>query len=658
MTGFMARVKTPSKQTVIQGSFFEDDYLEKSLGNISRDPDYALTELVANAWDAGSTRVEITVPQMEGKALVVEDNGTGMTTDEFKQRWMTLGYDRIKHQGKQVVFPPGVKGKRRNAWGRNGVGRHGMLCFAQSYTVTTRKSGKQSEFVVETSSGDSPFIITSENLKAAKGHGTRIVAKVERNLPDADRIRRTLSARFVHDPEFEVIVNDVSLSLQALPGADNPVVLTVKGYGKVEAQLIDSQKSARTKQQQGFTFWVEDRLVGDPSWTLDAYAPVDARTTFGRRYTILVKCDAFAKYVERDWSGFVKGDARNALFKAVNEYAMEVYQAVAKEKIEETTKQVFVQNLSSLKQLSRSGREDVAQFVSAVLASEPTIRPELLAVAIQAVVNLHQSKSGQRLIQKLANFQPDDIDTLDRILEEWSVQDAWAVLEEIDRRVAVIKAIEVLSARTDVDELHTLHPLVTDSRWLFGPEYDTTEYASNISLKNAVNKVFQVQTTPAHYDRWRKRMDLFLLADASMGLTGIEAFDAASELVRMDKVLLIELKKGGSEIGRKDVAQAEGYIEDIRGTGEIEGSFYTNAYIVGATVAANTAPRKVLQDANSHEYAALNPVSYSRLTRTASKRLFKLREKLEARYDTASSGQRSRLMDELLSQTDLNLQVA
>ena len=25
------------------------------------------------------------------------------------------------------------------------------------------------------------------------------------------------------------------------------------------------------------------------------------------------------------------------------------------------------------------------------------------------------------------------------------------------------------------DELHTLHPLVTEARWLFGPEFDTPE---------------------------------------------------------------------------------------------------------------------------------------------------------------------------------------
>ena len=123
-----------SKQ-FIQGSLFEDDYLVRSLGNIVRDSEYALTELVANAWDAGATRVNIDVPTQQGGLIKVADNGVGMTRDEFRQRWMKLGYNRQKHQGLDVEFPPGTDAGKRRAYGRNGVGRHGMFCFADKYLV-------------------------------------------------------------------------------------------------------------------------------------------------------------------------------------------------------------------------------------------------------------------------------------------------------------------------------------------------------------------------------------------------------------------------------------------------------------------------------------------------------------------------------------------
>lgn len=97
---------------VIQGSLFEEDYLIKTLGNLGSSPETALTELVANAWDAGSTNVEIFIPEERGQKLTITDNGIGLTKEEFYSRWMKLGYNRIKHQGKKVEFPDGVELQR------------------------------------------------------------------------------------------------------------------------------------------------------------------------------------------------------------------------------------------------------------------------------------------------------------------------------------------------------------------------------------------------------------------------------------------------------------------------------------------------------------------------------------------------------------------
>jgi hypothetical protein len=58
-------------EPIIQGSLFEDDYLIRSLGNIVRDAEYALTELVANAWDAGATSVNIDIPTDEGGIIAL-----------------------------------------------------------------------------------------------------------------------------------------------------------------------------------------------------------------------------------------------------------------------------------------------------------------------------------------------------------------------------------------------------------------------------------------------------------------------------------------------------------------------------------------------------------------------------------------------------------
>jgi hypothetical protein len=83
------------QEKIIQGSLFEEDYLIRTLGSLGTAPDVALTELVANAWDAGATIVDIFIPEEIGQKLTIEDNGIGLTKKEFHTRWMKLGYNEI-----------------------------------------------------------------------------------------------------------------------------------------------------------------------------------------------------------------------------------------------------------------------------------------------------------------------------------------------------------------------------------------------------------------------------------------------------------------------------------------------------------------------------------------------------------------------------------
>ena len=45
-------------ESPIQSSLFEEDYLLRELGQVAHVPQVALTELMANDWDASATRVD------------------------------------------------------------------------------------------------------------------------------------------------------------------------------------------------------------------------------------------------------------------------------------------------------------------------------------------------------------------------------------------------------------------------------------------------------------------------------------------------------------------------------------------------------------------------------------------------------------------------
>lgn len=617
------------------GSLFEEDFLVRTLGRIAHDPDIAITELVANAWDAGASQVEITVPTEKNNSLVIEDDGHGMTDTQFKERWMTLAYDRIKHQGIEVEFPLEKLGVKRQAYGRNGVGRHGLLCFADSYEVKTTRDNIKSVYIVGTHSQQNPFYIESESFSESLGHGTRLSVNVEKHLPDADRLRDILSARFLHDPQFVVRVNGKSISLPEQTGLIEQATLKVTDTLNVEAFVVDSTKTAISTLYQGVAFWVNNRLVGVPTWIVGNTAILDGRSRFAKRYAIVIKADNnWINELEPDWSRFKSSDLVTALQKAVCEYATQMFDKLSANFIVESSEDALVRNREQFKELSTLGRLEVAAFTQELVKQQPTINPETLSLAVQAVINLEKSRSGTALLEKLTKLDESDIDGLDKLLGQWSIRDALSVLDEIDHRLAVVVAIDKLCAESSTDELHTLHPLVTQARWLFGPEFDSHEYASNITLRSAAQKVFKKESEPSAFNNPRQRPDLVIMSDATYSIVGTEVFDSYDQnLTRIQDVLIIELKKGKSKIGRDEMNQADGYVQDFLGSGLMDGTPIFRAFVVGYEVDEKTMRNKEIKDDGGVLRGRIIATTYGQLTRSANQRLFKLKDKIPTRYD-------------------------
>jgi len=125
-------------EPVQQEILFGPGFLDALAGKITQDPVVALVELVANAWDAGATVVRVEVPEGDQRELFVVDNGHGMTSREFLERWHTLSYDRRQNQGDLATFPKSnAHLPPRRVFGRNGIGRFAPFAFGSSYLVRT-----------------------------------------------------------------------------------------------------------------------------------------------------------------------------------------------------------------------------------------------------------------------------------------------------------------------------------------------------------------------------------------------------------------------------------------------------------------------------------------------------------------------------------------
>ena len=227
----------------------------------------------------------------------------------------------------------------------------------------------------------------------------------------------------------------------------------------------------------------------------------------------------------------------------------------------------------------------------------------------------------------LSKLNEDDVAGLNDLLSKWSVKDALTVLSEIDRRISIIEAVRKWSKDKTTDELHVLHPLITESRWLFGPEYDSAEYTSNRQLQTVMKLLFNGKIKTHQEINHKKRPDLVVLADNStISVTGTDHFSSETGLVVLSKVLIIELKRGGFEIGREERNQAQSYIEDLIALGADASSY--NAFVVGDSVAKTLQRHSSVGD-NGNIYVT----TFSQLVDTAERRMFGLREKLSTMYD-------------------------
>lgn len=614
------------KTEYYQTSIFEEDYLVRSLGSVVNINDIALTELVANAWDAGAFNVKISIPDKYNEDIVIEDDGCGLTPEEFQQRWMKLGYNRVKHQGIKVQFPNSIEANRL-AYGRNGIGRHGLLCFNNEYHIHTKSGGKVSSYTISTQSETQPLIVTNQKIEDGIGHGTRLSVTVIRNLPKADRILDVISGRFLHDPSFNVFINNQKVSLEEHSGLLDTTYYEFNGV-HISCTFVDTTKASKRTIYQGVAFWVQNRLVGEPSWDIGKRTLLDGRTRIAKRYTCIVKSNDLSDNVLDDWTGFKSNEVMDLVYDKVEEYVERMIGTIIKDNLEETKTQIKSDFKDKISKMSPLGKWEVDEAIEQISSEHPMARFETYTIAVDTVIKLENTRNGRELLENIGKLTDEDVEGLNRILSTWNIKDALCVLDEIDRRISVIDAISKLSSDSNIDELHTLHPLITEARWLFGPEFDSPEYVSNKQLQTVVNKLFGKSISQDSFVNSKKRPDIVILQDSTLAVTGTSSFDNEQQLVGLQRVLIIELKKGGFRITRDERNQAQGYVEDFIGCKDIVGNPYFFAYVVGSSIGQGVQPSTTIS-----ERGKVNITTYSQLIDTASRRLFNLRDRISERYN-------------------------
>ena len=104
---------------------------------------YALAELVANAYDAGASNVNISLYDSEpdDKKIVIDDDGDGMSYEEVRDNFLVIGRKRRDtDEGR-------INSKGRRITGKKGLGKLALFGIGKIITIETTKTGESQKTV-------------------------------------------------------------------------------------------------------------------------------------------------------------------------------------------------------------------------------------------------------------------------------------------------------------------------------------------------------------------------------------------------------------------------------------------------------------------------------------------------------------------------------
>ena len=179
-----------------------------------------LSEVVANSWDADAKSVKIAIDANNGK-VVIEDDGHGMTIEDANQKYLVVGFERRKSEGRTPTL-------NRPVMGRKGIGKLSLFSIARTVEVHSIRNGEKHGFIMDSedieerirNGREAQYYPRAVEPSAVNLHrGTRIIlTNMKRRLQWTGRpLRRRLARRFSvigSENQFEIELGGQPIAIE------------------------------------------------------------------------------------------------------------------------------------------------------------------------------------------------------------------------------------------------------------------------------------------------------------------------------------------------------------------------------------------------------------------------------------------------------------
>lgn len=526
-----------------KANFKVDPKLASLLGEGYRSTEHALKELIDNAWDADATKLTVELPDaMTDAAIIVSDNGSGMTEQELLNEYLVVANDRRSRKGDLTAT------LKRRVKGRKGIGKFAGLMVAGVMEIETTARGRTTRVVVskenlmnatrDLEGFDLPITVFDADKDS---HGTTVTLR-ELNqrftFPLPEKLKNLLIVEYGREADFDVTVNGTGLGLDDLQGSSYSHNQSVSDAGAIRLSYKVADSNQQIKQA-GIAIRVGGKIVGRPSFFGLEDDP-EVPTKLLRKLYGEVEADSLLDGVTADWGDIVEND--------------KVYQAikpVIQAHIKTALGEVFTKEMNLQ-------RARLQQQLNARLSKLPEYRQRYARLALEKVMKRFYGESEDRIdtvasvvldalekdeywsiLQHINESPNGDIETLAVALTEFGLVDMAQMANQAMSRMQLLDHLEGL-VRNPATQEKTIHQIIEKNLWLLG-----TGYASIASNKTTARTIEEYTDTKFSGKRAAKRPDLFL----AHRLSG--------------EYLLIEFKRPSENITRDNQRQAAEYRDDL-----------------------------------------------------------------------------------------------
>lgn len=528
-------------------------------------------ELVANAWDANATVVEITIPETlidDRSQIIIKDNGDGMSDSDLREKYLIVGRDRRESENTEWTPAP----HKRPIMGRKGIGKFsafgiareieiesacddGASCFRMDYDKMLESAPqRRAEFPPRDPTGD----VSQGTMITLK----RITKFRTRQISLAS-LRRKLARRFAIIGEkwqFEVIINGDPISVEernlklllAKDADGKPYLweydeaeeiglgkdLTVTGW----IGALERTTDAADGVERGISILARGKLVQEPFWF---------EANVGQQYALAYLVgELHAEFVDNKDEDTI-GTSRNVLVwdtdanAKLMEWGKQKVKDIAREWSEKRQKDnVRKLEENKLYQSFKERAKDIDNQRAWVLANKlvlqaisnnPTADVNKLEPIIQTSLDFMEFDAFAKIAQDLTNSDEQDVEKLLSLFKEWEIVEAKEMMRVTEGRIKTIEKLQDLIEKNAL-EVPTLHNFLKEFPWVIDPRW--TLVADEVYYSNLLKDEFPD-------DEKDRRIDFLCVREGG-------------------NLVVVEIKRPKKIASKDDLNQIERYVSFVR----------------------------------------------------------------------------------------------